>query len=238
MAPSHPGEHDVADAYFTTATLDFLQDLEVNNDKTWFEANRDRYEADVKAPMLQFIEDLQAPLRTVSRHVVADPRVQGGSMFRIHRDLRFSSDPTPYKTNASAHFSHDQGSDVHAPGFYFQLEPGNCGMAAGIWQPPTAVLNRIRTTIVERPGAWTRARNAVCTDGWELTREGSLRRAPRGFAPDDPHIEDLRLTSIAAWRHLEEDEVTSDDLLPVFVEQCRHTLPLMRLLCRALDLPF
>lgn len=228
----------MADAHFRTETLDFLQDLEVHNDKAWFEANRSRYEEHVRGPMLRFIDDLRAPLRRVSRHVVADPRKQGGSMFRIHRDLRFSSDPSPYKTHAGAQFRHEQGRDVHAPGYYLHLEPGNCGMAAGIWHPPTPVLSRVRERIVDQPGSWTRARNAVLTDGWELTTDDQLQRAPKGFDPDHPHIADLRLKSLAAWRHLDEDEVVGDDFLDRFVDHCHHARPLVRFLCRALDLPF
>lgn len=228
----------MADAYFTTETLDFLQDLEVNNERPWFEANRQRYEDHVKAPMLRFITDLQAPMRSVSRHVVVEPRVQGGSMFRIHRDQRFAKDAPPYKTNTGAQFRHEQGRDVHAPGFYFHLEPGNCGMAAGTWTPPTPVLTQVREAIVDSPGAWTRVRNQVLVDGWELAGDDVLKRAPKGFAPDHPHIDDLRRKSFAVWHHLDEDEVTSDAFLDHFVERCRHTLPLMRFLCRALDAPF
>lgn len=227
----------MADAYFRTATLDFLQDLEVHNDRAWFQANRQRYEDDVKAPMLRLITDLQQPLRRVSRHVVADPRVQGGSMFRIHRDLRFSPDGTPYKTNTGAQFRHEAGRDAHAPGYYLHLEPGNCGMAAGVWHPPTAVLNRIRTRMVERPGDWTRTRNAVVSEDWTLP-DDRLVRAPRGFDPDHRHIDDLRLRSVAVWHSLDEDEITADDFLDRFVDHCRHARPLMRFVCRALELPF
>lgn len=225
-------------AYFTTDTLDFLQDLEVHNDKAWFEANRHRYEDRVKTPMLRFIGDLQEPMRAVSKHVVVDPQVQGGSMFRIHRDLRFSHDRSPYKTNTGAQFRHERGRDVHAPGFYLHLEPGNCGMAAGMWRPPTAILTEVRRAIVDKPGAWTRARNAVLVGGWELSSEDALKRAPKGFDPGHPHIDDLRLRSYVVWHQLDESEVTSDDFLGRFVGRCGDTLPLMRYLCRVLGLPF
>ena len=101
----------------TTALFDFLRDLRENNDREWFQANKGRYLAEVRDPMLDFIGAFAAPLAEISPHFVADPRPNGGSLFRIYRDTRFSRDKTPYKTNAGAHFRHAAGKDAHAPGF-------------------------------------------------------------------------------------------------------------------------
>lgn len=228
----------MADAHFSDATLDFLQDLEVHNDKVWFEANRQRYEEHVKVPMLRFINDVREPLARVSEHVVADPRGNGGSMFRIHRDVRFSADKSPYKTNSGAQFRHAAGKDAHAPGFYLHVEPGNSGMAAGVWRPPTVVLTAIREAIVASPTAWDEVRGAVEGDGWSLMDEGALKRAPKGFDPDHRHIEDLRRTSFAVWRHVPDDELTDDGFLEAFTAGCARTAPLMRFLCGAIGVPF
>lgn len=229
----------MADAYFSTATLDFLQDLEVNNDKRWFEANRSRYEEHVREPMRRFITDLQAPMKRIAPHVIVDPRGNGGSMFRINRDIRFSADKSPYKTNTGAQFRHEDGKDVHAPGFYLHIEPGNCGMAAGMWTPPTATLNEVRQRIVDEPGQWTRTRNAVVKAGYEFHGgEDMLKRAPKGFDPDHQHIEDLRRKSYAVWQPLTDAEVTSDAFLTDFVERCATAKPLMTFLCKAIDAPW
>ena len=93
----------------TTALFDFLRDLRDNNDREWFAANKGRYLAEVRDPMLDFIGAFAAPLAEISPHFVADPRPNGGSLFRIYRDTRFSRDKTPYKTNAGAHFRHAAG---------------------------------------------------------------------------------------------------------------------------------
>src|SRR3989304_1516881 len=93
-------------AHFTPGLFQFLKDLKSHNNRDWFEKNRPRYEADVKGPLLRFIAHLDAQLRRISPHVTADPRPVGGSMFRIHRDIRFSRDKSPYKTNVGAHFHH------------------------------------------------------------------------------------------------------------------------------------
>ena len=72
------------------------------------------------------------------------PRANGGSMFRIYRDVRFSKDKSPYKTQAAAHFRHESGKTAHAPGFYLHLAPGEVGAGVGIWRPATPTLTRIR----------------------------------------------------------------------------------------------
>lgn len=137
--------------YFGKELFQFLAELSLNNDRTWFNANKARYERDVKQPLLAFIEDFQVPLKRINPHFVADPRPAGGSMFRIYRDTRFGKDKTPYKTHAAAHFRHDATGDVHTPGFYLHLEPMNVMCGAGIWKPDGPTLLRIREAIAAKP---------------------------------------------------------------------------------------
>jgi uncharacterized protein (TIGR02453 family) len=101
-------------AHFSRDLFSFLGELRSNNRREWFEANRARYERNVREPMLAFISDFAPLLRKISPKLVADPRPSGGSMFRIHRDVRFSPDKRPYKTHVAARFSHVMGRDVHA----------------------------------------------------------------------------------------------------------------------------
>lgn len=88
----------MATTYFSPATFRFLRDLKANNNRPWFNENKPRYDKVLRQPFLQLIADLQAPLAKISSHFVADPRTQGGSLFRIYRDTRFANDKTPYKT--------------------------------------------------------------------------------------------------------------------------------------------
>lgn len=143
--------------HFGTELFEFLQELTENNNREWFQANKQRYDAEVKAPFLRFIQAFGPRLHTFAPCFVADPRPVGGSMFRIHRDLRFSKDKRPYKTAAAAHFYHERHKDVHAPGFYLSLEPGEVFVGAGSWRPDAAALARIRDAIVAEPDAWTSA---------------------------------------------------------------------------------
>ena len=91
-------------AYFGPGLLKFLRDLAGNNDRSWFERNKARYEAEVREPALAFIRAFEPRLEEISPHFVASDRTVGGSLMRIHRDVRFSKDKSPYKTAAGVWF--------------------------------------------------------------------------------------------------------------------------------------
>jgi len=101
------------------------------------------------------------PLAKISPHFVADPRANGGSLFRIYRDTRFSPDKTPYKPNVGAHFRHVAGKDAHAPGFYLHLDTESCFAGCGIWGPGGDALAKIRNAIADNPKEWKRVTGAA-----------------------------------------------------------------------------
>ena len=107
--------------YFNRKLFIFLKDLAENNNREWFKANKDRYDEDVKEPALAFVQAFSAKLEKLSPHFRADPRANGGSLFRIYRDTRFSKDKSPYKTYTGIQFRHYAAKDAHAPGFYLHL---------------------------------------------------------------------------------------------------------------------
>lgn len=226
------------DTQLSPALFDFLFDLDVNNQRAWFDANRARFEAEVREPVLALIRGLEGPVhRRVSKRLVVSDARQGGSMFRIHRDTRFSNDPRPYKTNVGFQFRHEAGRDVHAPGVYVHLEPGNCFMGAGIYRPDTATLTRIRDAIVGASGPFRRMRSRVETGGWRFGGE-SLARGPRGYDRDHPLFDELCRTSWILVHDLTEEEATSPGFGGLIVERSVQARPLMAWLCRTLDLPW
>ncbi len=232
MAPS------TADRHFTPALFSFLRDLARNNDRAWFAANKERYVASVQEPALEFITDFAGPLARISPHFRADARVQGGSLFRIYRDVRFSKDPSPFKTNTGIHFRHERARDAHAPGYYLHLEPGECFAGVGLWRPETKVAYRIRQEIADDPTRWKRAtRSTRFTETWTLVGE-SLKRAPRGFDPDHPLIDDLKRTSFIATTKLTQREVTSPGFADALARRFRAATPFMRFLCDAVGVEF
>src|SRR4051812_44884261 len=137
-------------AIFSKGLFGFLSDLKRHNERDWFNANKSRYETQVRDPMLRFIAELSMRLPKVSAHFVADPSPVGGSMMRIYRDIRFSKDKTPYRTSAMAHFGHDQAADGAAPAFWLHLEPKASSMGVGLWGPDSAALKNLRQSIVDR----------------------------------------------------------------------------------------
>lgn len=224
--------------YFSRELFTFLRALARNNDREWFRANKDRYERAVRDPMLQFITDLGPHLQKVSPHFVADPKPVGGSMFRIYRDTRFARDKRPYKTVASAQFRHEQGRDVHAPGFYLHLEPGNVFAGAGLWRPEAASLKAIRDAIVDNPGGWKRA---IGMKGFrEMYELGGdvLQRPPRGYPVEHPLVEELKRKDFVAFTPLDEADVLGPRFMETYVRTLRAAKPFVSYLTRALQLPF
>lgn len=228
----------MANTYFTKGTFDFLTDLEANNNRTWFTDNKARYEASIKEPALDFIEDFAKPLEKISKHFVADPSLQGGSLFRIYRDTRFSKDKTPYKTNTGLHFRHFMAKDAHAPGFYLHIQPGECFMGVGLWRPETKVAYAIRQHIDENQTAWKKATQSKrFTDVYSLQGD-SLVRPPRGFDEDHPLVEDLKRKDFMASTRLTQKAVISRDFAKTFEGNCKRAVPLMQFLCNAVGVPF
>ncbi len=227
-------------APFAPALFAFMRELADNNDRNWFKANQERYEKHVRQPALDFIEEFGVPLLRISRHFVADPRKTGGSLFRIQRDTRFSKDKTPYKTHVGIQFRHvATREDAHGPGFYLHLEPNNCLAAIGLWEPVAADADSIRRAIVDRPDAWRKAtRNKRFRDVYVALGGDSLARPPRGFDPDHPLIEDLKLREFVAVTRLTQKQVTGVDFMATYLGTVRAGVPLMRFLSEACGLGF
>jgi uncharacterized protein (TIGR02453 family) len=225
-------------AYFTPATFAFLSDLAANNDRAWFDANKPRYEADVKQPALRFIAAFGPHLKKVSEHFRADPRPVGGSLFRIHRDVRFSRDKSPYKTHTGIHFRHFEAKSAHAPGFYLHIAPGEVFMGAGIWHPDGPTLEKIRHRIAEDPEGWRKAvGGGAFRAKFELAGD-SLVRPPKGFDADHPLIEDLKRRDFIGVAALDEGALTGTTFLSELAALCRAGGTLNRFLCGALGMAY
>jgi uncharacterized protein (TIGR02453 family) len=221
-------------SYFSRRTFAFLRDLKENNDRAWFAAQRERYERDVREPALRLIEDFGPRLTKLSPHFRATPR----SLFRIHRDTRFSKDKSPYKTAIGVHFRHDLGRDAHTPGFYLHIAPGDVFLALGIWHPDADALRAIRERIADDVAGWKRAsRGPAFTKTFRLEGE-SLKRPPKGFETDHPVIADLRRKDFIGVQDLTQAFVTSPELPAALAHQYKSGLPFMRFLCDAMSVPF
>ena len=224
--------------HFTHGLFDFFGELDLNNDREWFKDQRERYLRDVRDPIVKFITDFAPRLSGISFSFTADPRLVGGSMFRIHRDVRFSKDKSPYKTNAGIQFRHERAGDAHAPGFYLHLKPGDSGAAAGIWKPGRDELAKVRGAIAISPSRW---RDATSRDEfkhrWDVSGE-SLVRAPRGFDPEHPAIDEIKRKDFIAWASFTDDEICSPDFLDEYTDACYSVSPMVEYLTRTIGLDF
>ena len=228
----------MAEPYFTKASFDFLSKLDANNNRDWFNDHKQEYEDTIRTPALEFIADMAEDLKTISPHFLASPKKVGGSLMRVHRDVRFSKDKRPYKTNIGIQFRHQLGKDVHAPGFYLHVEPGDCFLGAGIWRPDSTALGKIRDYIVVRDKAWVKAsQDKAFIKKYEISGE-SLVNAPRGYDKEHPLLEDIKRKDFIAICQLSDKTVKSGQLIKQVVEDFSLASPYVEFLCKALELRF
>ncbi len=230
-------------AGFRPHALRFLRQLKQHNTRPWFEANRAVYERELREPMRALVEEVDVALAMVAPEIVGDPR---RSMFRIYRDVRFSKDKSPYKTNAAVWFFHaDAGKGVGSEangggaGFYFQLAPGDCFLGGGIWMPPRPALARIRQRLTEDQRGFEKV---VLAPGFRrrfgpLDEETMLTRLPRGVAAGHPAARWMRYQSFTVGRQLPEAQALSPRLPALLARDFAALAPLVRWLNLALGYP-
>ena len=225
-------------AGFPLGLLHFLEELSNHNHRDWFQAHRAQYEEHLLEPSLAFIEAMADPLAKISPYFRAVAKKSGGSLMRIYRDTRFSKDKSPYKTNVGIHFRHETGCDVHAPGFYFHIEPEEVFLGVGTWHPPTPALGKIRRAIDQKRSDWKRARDAqVFRRRFELTGD-TLKRPPKGFDADHPMIEDLKRKDHIAICALDHDVLLQPLVVKETTAAFRASRPYMKFLCDAVGAKF
>jgi uncharacterized protein (TIGR02453 family) len=208
----------------------FFRELKAHNERAWFEDNKPRFRESVQAPMSAFIEAMAPRVKKISKHFTCDPRPNGGSMFRIHRDVRFSRDKRPYKEHAACHFRHALGRDVHAPGFYMHFAPDEVRFGGGMWMPDPEALAKIRGRIAAKPAAWRKIAGGVQGE--------ALSRAPRGFDPAHPLIEDIKKKSFFSLAGADGKLAQSPRLAAAVTAAFRDAGPLMKFLCDAQGVPY
>lgn len=217
-----------------TDALRFLRSLRRNNNREWFQANRDRFERSLLRPLRALVEEMDVRLAEFAPELMGSTR---NSIFRIHRDIRFSNDKSPYKRHAAFLLYHRDvsgagaaGRTMGAAGFYVHLEPGDSFVGGGIYMPPAPVLRRLRDAIVEDPDALKRILNdrPFVRRYGALSEEGRLTRLPRGYDPDPATDDLLRHRSFTAWQPLGDDAVTSPSLPDELEAAMRDLLPLVR----------
>jgi uncharacterized protein (TIGR02453 family) len=241
MPPRRPTPPPAASHRIDPAALGFLAELRRHNRRDWFESHREDYHRLIRDPLRALIEEVDVLLAGELPELVGDPR---RSAFRIHRDVRFSHDKSPYKTHAAAWFRHrdaatGSGESVHGgAGFYLHIEPGASMVAAGIWMPSKPSLDLIRAKLLEHSDQFA----AILTQRdfqrrmSPLSEEAMLVRAPRGTDPTHPAAPWLRYKSFTVHRDLTDQDITSPRLLTALATDLAAVRPLVRWLNDALGL--
>jgi uncharacterized protein (TIGR02453 family) len=217
----------------------FFKELAQNNERPWFEENKQRYKDVVVAPLSDFIAAMAPRVAKISKHIVVDPRPNGGSMFRIYRDVRFGKDKRPYKEHAGCQFRHALGKDAHAPGFYMHFAPDEVYYGGGVWMPLPEGLNTIRHAIADDAKTWKKVvEDKAFTTSFKGVQGDGLSRPPRGFDPDHAFIDDIKRKSFFVMHEGSVKAAQSPALVDDVEASFKATKPLMKFLCDALGAPF
>jgi uncharacterized protein (TIGR02453 family) len=225
---------------FRPAALRFFRDLSLNNNKGWFEAHRDVYEHEVRAPLRTLLEAVDVRLATVAPELTADLK---RSIFRLNRDIRFSKDKSPYKAYASFWVNHRRvgsggGPQVHGgAGLYFHLQPRASIVAAGFWMPPAPMLARIRAALNEDARGFKAALAAMPKRWGALSEEAMLKRLPRGFTESDPGAPWLRYQSFTVSHPVVATDLRQAKLPDILVREYAAVVPFVRWLNSSLGYP-
>ncbi|MFC2115609.1 DUF2461 domain-containing protein [Bacteroidota bacterium] len=213
-------------------SLSFISDLKKNNHKEWFHANRARYD-EARAEFLAMVEVL------VSEIGVFDPDLGSvnpkSALFRINRDIRFSKDKSPYKTNFGA-FIIKGGKKSGNAGYYFHLEPGGTFVGGGIYHPAPEILKVVRSEIYGNPEEFHDIINEkTFKDYFGDMYDDRLKTAPKGYPKDFEYIELLTYKSYIVSRQFDENSINRDEFLRQTLEAYRRMYPLIRFINYALD---
>lgn len=227
---------------FTAKAYTFLRGIAKHNRKEWFEEHRADFEREIKRPLALLVEEVDVHLASFAPEIVGSPKK---SVFRIHRDVRFSKNKAPYKTHAACWFFHrDAGRSVGTEaahggaGFYFHIEPGKSFCGGGIWMPPRAAVHKIRQSLSDDLEGFEEIvkGRAFRTRFGALDTEGMLTRLPRGYAVGHPSAAWLRYQSYTTWTALTPEEVTSHHLPKTLAKHFKAMTPFVRWLNIALGL--
>ena len=213
-------------------TLDFLSQLKENNNKPWFEAHKAEFEK-AKIEFAVFITEILKGIQSF------DARIEGlvakDGIYRIYRDVRFSTDKTPYKTHFGAYFA-EGGKKSLGPGYYIHVEPASIFVGGGIYMPESPVLQKIRQeidyngeklmAILEKPSF----KHYFPT----LMQDGKLSRPPKGYQPENEFIELLKLKSIVSTYAVSSNYVEINELKNEIVNALKELYPMQEFLREAI----
>ena len=219
-------------AHFTPACLKFLRDLGRHNDRDWFNARKDVYEAELKTPMLAVIAEINEDLAGFAPQFVRDP---AKCMMRIYRDIRFSPNKQPYKTNVAAWWARAGLEKTSGAGFYLELSPEALRIAAGAYMPEKDQLLAIRRMLLDEHEELRRLFSSKYLKGRMEPFDGQkMSRGPKGFPVDHPALDLILHRQWGIMATLPPETALVPTLGKEIVSRFRLAYPLIELLNRPL----
>lgn len=218
--------------YFTESFLQFLKELPANNNSEWFNANRKRYENEVKKPFEIFVTDLVKELQHFIPNLENQPK---NYIFRINRDIRFSKDKSPYKIHVSAAIAPGGKKDFSFPGLYIQLAAEDCRIYSGLYELSTLELEKVRVKIAtetDRFLALINDKNFKETFG-NIQGE-KYKKTPKGYEETFAKTELILNKNFYYYQIFPTEIVLNNDFLPYIIEKYKPTLQLNTFFAEAL----
>jgi uncharacterized protein (TIGR02453 family) len=216
-----------------STTLKFLKDLKKNNNREWFEKNRKVYEV-AKADYAEFINKVLTELKKKDATLEGLDAKQ--CTFRINRDVRFSKNKDPYKTNMGAGISKG-GKKMMYAGYYFHCEPGQAFIAGGVWMPMAPELKKVRQEIDYSFDEFKKiiSNTKFVAQFGDLEKTDILVRPPKGYEENNAAIDYLKLKSFIASSTFTDADLQSKDLVKKVVTACETLKPFIDFINRSLE---
>ena len=215
-------------AHFSQAAVKFLRSLKKNNDREWFDARKDVYEAELKAPMLEVIEAVNQALAAFAPQHVRPPQKV---MMRIYRDIRFSKSKLPYKTNLAAWWARQGLEKTSGGGFYFQFSPDEVMVAGGAYMPEKDQVLAIRRSLLEHNEQYRKIMAGKKMRAQMTEFEPvKMTRGPKGFPPDSPAMDLILQRQWGVSARLPLETALGTDLVKTIVDRLKLAAPLVEFL--------
>ena len=213
---------------FPPEALAFLRNLKRNNNREWFQRNKEVYETRLKQPMIELVEAVGGAIQGFAPELNTDPK---RAMFRIYRDTRFSADKTPYKTQAGVHFTPRRLQKQTYAGLYFHISPEEVLVAGGIYMPGPAELRTMRAYIANH-GDELRSilRNPRLRRFYGGLQGDQATRPPRGYPTDHPYLALLKYKQYCVWTEMPAALARTPELFGTIIKGFLAALPLVRYL--------
>ena len=216
---------------FPKEALSFFKNLARNNDREWFQPRKEIFEQQVRGPMVELVEAINAQLTKFAPAHINEPKK---AIYRIYRDTRFSSDKTPYKTHIAAIFPRKgQGKHISA-GLYVAISAKEVEVAGGLYMPGPEELIAVRSWLAENHKAFLKSAKVPVKLMGEL-QGTALQRVPKGFSTDHPAADLLKKKQWLYFATLDPKLATTPRLLPAVIERFKTMMPVLDMLNKALE---